>query len=179
MTGFYFFLHQGILKLVSPNYFVSERLPIPCDSFEEQSTRSTKHTMSRHSTLFAVLVSVLLISVILSCKKEEESKPEAGVEGAYAGTATNKANSADKKPMSLTITSSGPPLAGTYTFNGASGKVTGSVLGLILNMTLKPNSTGTAYSLSATADDNDTSLSGTMTGVESSTSVTYTILLTK
>lgn len=105
-------------------------------------------------------------------------KPESELKGTYNGTATNKTNGSDQKPLSMTITSTENPVAGTYNLNGTSGKLTGSVLGLILTMTLKPDASGTTYTLSGSSDNN-TSISGTMTGVESSTTVTYTVLVKK
>lgn len=48
----------------------------------------------------------------LSCTKKEEApiKPEANLKGDFKGTATNQANSADKKALSLSITSSDNPM---------------------------------------------------------------------
>ena len=118
----------------------------------------------------------------LSCSKKEEApvKPAADLKGDYKGTATNQSNSADKKALTMSITSSDNPLAGTYTFAGIPGKVSGSALGLILTLTLQPDAPGnTRYTFACVADDNDTSLTGTLTGVESGTAVTYNAVVTK
>ncbi|GAB4043762.1 hypothetical protein [Spirosoma litoris] len=133
----------------------------------------------KQNPLFFPLV-VLVAAVMVNCSKlPEEDKPESNTSGTYTGTATNKANSTDIKPLSLTITSVGNPVAGTYNLAGMSGKVSGSILGLILDLTLKPNTSGTTYTLGATADDNNTTLSGNMTGVESGTTVTYSVVVKK
>lgn len=79
---------------------------------------------------------VILVAVLTpNCSKE---KSESSSSGNYSSTATNKANSADVKPLSLTIISTANPVAGTYKLAGTSGKVSGSVLGLIYDLILSP-----------------------------------------
>lgn len=128
---------------------------------------------------FLVICSLFSI-VLLSCYNNDgvPDSPPSELKGTYNGTATNKANSSDQKPLSMTITSTDNPIAGTYKLNGTSGKLTGSVLGMILSMTLKPDASGTTYNFSGTSDNN-ASISGTMTGVESTSNVTYTVLVKK
>ncbi|GAB3942748.1 hypothetical protein GCM10028805_07810 [Spirosoma harenae] len=135
--------------------------------------------MIRSSKIAFLLVCSLFSIVFLSCSIEEAPvKEESELKGTYNGTATNKANSSDQKPLSVTITSSDNPVAGTYKLNNASGKITGSIIGTILSTTLKPDAAGTTYTFSGTSENN-TTLSGTMTGVESSTTVTYNVLAKK
>lgn len=102
--------------------------------------------------------------------------------GNYLGSATNSANSADKKTMNMTITSTDNPVAGTYSLSGggvnAQGKVTGTVLGLILNLTLKPDATGTTYTFSGNSQENK-KITGTMSGVEAGKTVKYDVDLKK
>ncbi|WP_080057906.1 hypothetical protein [Spirosoma aerolatum] len=138
--------------------------------------------MKRLSTIVSLLLVSFFSIVFLSCHPDEGNgvpdKPESELKGTYNGNATNKANSSDQKPLSMTITSTDNPVAGTYNLNGTSGKLTGSVLGMILSMTFKPDASGTTYNFSGTSDNN-ASISGTLTGVESSTTVTYTVLVKK
>ena len=103
--------------------------------------------------------------------------------GLYRGLATNSANSADKKTMSMTITSGDNPVAGTYSLSGGSvtaqGKVTGTVLGLVLNLTFKPDATGTTYTFSGNIVDANANITGTMSGVEAGKTVKYDVDLKK
>ncbi len=138
--------------------------------------------MKRKPALSLILVGwVALISV--NCTKKEEDKFIETFLGTYAGVMTNSANSADKKTMSMTITSSDNPVAGTYSLSGgglsAQGKVTGTVLGLILNLTFKPDATGTDYTFSGNINDTSSDVTGTMSGVEVGKTVKYDVALKK
>ncbi|MCY7353372.1 MAG: hypothetical protein LH606_22390 [Cytophagaceae bacterium] len=131
---------------------------------------------------FPLILVGLIALITVNCTKKEEIKFFEQFLGRYAGLATNSANSADKKTMSLTITSNDNPVAGTYSLSGggvsAQGKVTGTVLGLILNMTFKPDATGTTYTFSGNSQDNN-KITGTMTGVEAGKTVKYDVDLKK
>jgi hypothetical protein len=128
-------------------------------------------TNRKDISLLATLV-VLVAALTLNCKPP---KAESDSSGSYSGTATNKANSADIKPISLTITSVGNPVSGAYKLGSTSGQLSGSALGLILNLTFKPNGPGTTYTFDGISDNNNTTISGTMTGVESGTTVHYNV----
>lgn len=136
--------------------------------------------MKSKRTLLLSLLVVFVALFTLNCSNSDANpKPEGELKGDYAGTATNQANSTEKKTLSMGITSNDNPIAGTYKFNGATGKISGSALGLILTLTLKPDAGGTTYTFSGSADDNDTKLTGTLKGVESNTTVTYNVAVSK
>ncbi|GAB2604093.1 hypothetical protein GCM10027190_59530 [Spirosoma areae] len=117
--------------------------------------------------------------VTLNCG-EKEIKVFNELLGKYTGYIVNFGNnSSTKKDLTLTITSQDNPVAGTYNLAGTAGTVSGSVLGTILNLTLKPTASGTTYTFSGNANDDNTAITGTMTGVESGTAVKYTVDLKK
>ncbi len=138
--------------------------------------------MKRKSAFLSLLLFVLVAVFSVNCG-EDEPKGLVAFLGFYLGVATNSANSADKKTMNMTITSDGNPVAGTYSLSGggvnAQGKVTGSVLGLILNLTFKPDATGTTYTFSGNIDDKNSNVTGTMSGVEAGKTVKYDVELKK
>ncbi|GAB4050071.1 hypothetical protein [Spirosoma litoris] len=135
--------------------------------------------MNRNHTLLSRLLLVCVALAALSCSSDDPIKELKLFFGSYAGTATNQNNSADKKAMSINITSESNPIAGTYVLAGATGKVSGSVLGKILDLTLKPDATGTTYTFSGTTNDDNSVVTGTLTGVESSTTVKYSVSLSQ
>lgn len=129
-----------------------------------------KHTPARLPLLSVVCMALLM----LACSPEV--KPVSELSGKYTGYATNSGNnSSSKKELSLTITSQDNPVAGTYNLAGAAGTLSGSVLGTILTLTFKPTVTGTTYTFSGNANDDNTAITGTMTGVESGTTVKYSV----
>lgn len=140
--------------------------------------------MNRKSTLLLFLWIIPVGVFTLNCSNSDKNpSPTGDLKGTFKGTATNKANTADKKALTMSITNSDNPIAGTYTLVGGTinvtGKLSGSVLGSILNLSLKPDASGTTYTFSGSANADDTVLSGTMTGVESTTTVIYDVSVNK
>ena len=118
---------------------------------------------------------------MVSCSNDDliDDKEFVAFLGVFLGNSINSANSADVTPMSITVTSEGNPVAGTYKLGSSTGKISGSVLGLILDLTLKPDSGGTVYKFSGNIGDNNSTVSGTMTGVEGGKATTYNVNLKK
>ena len=125
----------------------------------------------------ASLNNILLLFILMlftACPKEDKSAQE--VTGPYSGTATQTGNATNSKTLIITITSVGNPVTGTYILGSISGDVSGSALGLIYSLTLKPKTAGVTYSVSATWDGVNT-ISGTMKGNENGSIVTYDFVL--
>lgn len=144
------------------------------------SKRMSIYTYLIMKTSWLFFILMLSIGGFGGCK--EEVKEEDSAEGEYAGKATDNANSANTKSLSLNITNSSNPVAGTYTFdkgsNAVQGNVSGTGLGLIYTLTLKPKTAGVTYTMQATWDGGN-SISGTMTGFEATKNVTYKVELKK
>jgi hypothetical protein len=133
--------------------------------------------------LLIILAAIFSQSCAVSSDEDDDPTPKSVLRGRYKGTATNKANNADKKELSMDLTSSDNPVAGTYTLVGgsvnAAGTISGTILGAILNLSLKPDASGTTYAFSGSANTENTTLTGTIKGVESATTVTYDVVLNK
>ena len=129
-------------------------------------------------TITFLLVGCLLVS-LANCSKLKE---ETTAEGNYQGTAVDNANASNAKTLQVNLTNATNPVTGTYTLISGSSKVegdvTGSGLGLIYTLTLKPKTSGIIYTIDATWDGAK-ALNGKMKGIENSRSVTYTIDLRK
>lgn len=127
-----------------------------------------------------VLAGILLMST--SCQNMK-AKPESSPEGTYNGAAVSSSNVS--RTLRISIETEENPLTGTYTLgSGGSlaeekGKLTATVLGTILDMTLKPDAAGTTYTFSGTLGANNASITGTMKGLESGKTVTYTVNVAK
>jgi uncharacterized membrane protein len=139
--------------------------------------------MNHKSRLLTLFLLVGVIALVVNCTKKEEDKifSQLGeLPGTYKGYVNNLVNNNSiKKELSWTITSKDNPVAGTYNLAGTAGNVSGSVLGAILNLTLKPTTTGVTYTFSGEVNNDDTAITGTMTGVESGTAVKYNVELKK
>ena len=136
--------------------------------------------MKGRSMLFTVFTITVWAYSTIGCSSE---KMASNFGGTYKGTAVATVATVTTKNVTIAVTSSDNPVAGTYTVGSSGseekGKVSGSILGAILDMTLKPDGSGTTYSFSGAVGDDNTTISGTMKGIESGKSVTYTVNLTR
>jgi hypothetical protein len=134
--------------------------------------------MNQKSRLLTLFLLVGVIALVVNCTKKD-IKLFNELLGNYTGMVIRFDNNSIKKDLTLSITSHDNPVAGTYNLAGTAGSVGGSVLGTILNLTLKPTTTGVTYTFSGNANDDNTAITGTMTGVESGTAVKYNVDLKK
>lgn len=129
---------------------------------------------------FTVLILTVWAYSTIGCSNE---KVASNFGGTYKGTAVATVATATTKNVTIAVTSSDNPVAGTYTIGSSGseekGKLSGSILGTILDLTLKPDGSGTTYSISGAVGDDNTTISGTMKGTESGKTVTYTLNLTR
>ncbi|WP_133299949.1 hypothetical protein [Larkinella punicea] len=136
--------------------------------------------MKRRRAILSFLVGVLASLAVVGCTEDE--KEFIGFVGDYLGN-TNSLNPAVTRAMKMTITSEGNPVVGSYTLSGGgtndAGTVSGSVLGLILDLKFKSNVGGPTYTFSGNIGDENATVKGTMSGMEAGKTVTYTVDLKK
>lgn len=122
---------------------------------------------------------ILVITLIFntSCT-DEDSKLLKEFLKVWEGYVTLSDNPAVKTNLSLDISSTGNPVTGTYVVgsgaNAVQGDISGSALGLIYTLTLKPKTGGVTYTINGNWDGED-AFTGTMKGIESGKTVTYTM----
>ncbi len=120
---------------------------------------------------------ILLFAFIFnsSCADEDLSELSEFIK-LWVGPVVLADNPAVKSNLSLDISSTGNPVTGTYVLgsgaNAVQGNISGSALGLIYTLTLKPKTAGITYTVNGNWDGKD-AFTGTMKGVENSKTVTY------
>ena len=130
-------------------------------------------------TKLSTLALVLFFIFNISCGKKEQTAA-----ATWNGQATPVASSsgANVKNLSVTITSTGSPVTGTYKIDSGSGSnqgtVSGTALGLIYTIILTPAVSGTTFTLNVNWDGEDL-FTGTMKSIENGVAVTYNVTLSR
>jgi len=125
--------------------------------------------MKTKLTAFILLIAFIFNS---SCS----NKPPDEFYGIWEGDISFRGNPTVKTNLSLDISSTGNPVTGTYVLgsgaNAVQGTISGSALGLINTLTLKPKTAGVTYTINGNWDGKD-AFTGTMNGVENGKTVIY------
>lgn len=120
-----------------------------------------------------------LAVLTLGCKVHTIDPDGPRVVGTYTGTMVDEETRTWKRGLSFTINGDINPVSGTYSLKDSltttTGKVSGTVWGAIIHLTFTPSTSGPTYTFNGTADVQYTTMSGIMTGIETTTPVQYLV----